>query len=197
MKKTMLAVTAMIAVAASGTTFAQAMNDPYAMPWTGGFWGHVGISGGESKFRQDCYHTNVFDCDQRDSAWKVYTGGQFNRLLGLEVGYNDFGKMRTAGGDTKAWAIPVTLNIGAPIGRFDVFGKVGGVYGHTEVSAAPAALVDTGTKSGWGWTGGVGADFRVTPNFDIRADYDRYRMDFAGAGTQDVDMLSAGVQFRF
>lgn len=194
MKKAILAAAATIALGASATTFAQATND---MPWAPGFWGHVGVSAGESKFHRDCEHTNFFDCDQKDSAWKAYVGGQFNRILGLEVGYNDFGKMRSSGGDTKAWAIPVTLNIGAPIGRFDLFGKIGGVYGHTEVNAAPSTFAPTGTKTGWDWTAGVGADFRVTPNFDIRADYDRYRMDFVGAGSKDIDMLSAGVQFRF
>jgi OOP family OmpA-OmpF porin len=198
MNKVMLAAATTLGFAAAGAAFAQAP-EAYAMPWTQGFWGHIGVSGGESKFRRDCAFTNVFDCDQRDSAWKAYVGGQFNPILGLEVGYNDFGKMRAAGGDTKAWAIPVTLNIGAPIGtRFNVFGKIGGVYGHTEVNAAPSTFVDTGTKTGWGWTGGVGAAFRVTPNLDIRADWDRYRLDFAGGGgNQDVDMVSAGVQFRF
>jgi OOP family OmpA-OmpF porin len=197
MKKVMLAAAATMGLAASGATFAQAAPD-YVMPWSHGFWGHVGVSGGESKFKRDCDHANVFDCDQRDSAWKAYVGGQFNDVLGLELGYTDFGKMRAAGGDTKAWGIPVTLLVGAPIGpRFNVFGKIGGVYGHTEVDASPVALVDTGTKTGWGWTGGVGAAFKVTPNLDIRADWDRYRLDFVGSGDQDVDMLSAGVQFRF
>jgi hypothetical protein len=30
----------------------------------------------------------------------------------------------------------------------------------------------------------------------LRADWDRYKLDFAN-GRSDVDMLSAGVQFRF
>jgi OmpA-OmpF porin, OOP family len=198
MKKVIPAAVATLGLAASGAALAQAPSDNMSMPWTHGFWGHVGVSGGESKFRQDCRFNNVFDCDQRDSAWKAYAGGQINPIVGLEAGYTDFGTMRAAGGDTKAWAIPLTVNIGAPIGpRFNIFGKIGGVYGHTEVGAAPAALVDTGTSTGWGWTGGVGAAFRLTPNFDIRADYDRYRLKFTGAGNQDIDMLSAGVQFRF
>jgi hypothetical protein len=42
----------------------------------------------------------------------------------------------------------------------------------------------------------VGATFAITPNWQIRADWDRYRLDFVG-GRQNVDMASAGVQFRF
>ena len=46
---------------------------------------------------------------------------------------------------------------GAPLGeRFGVFGKVGGLYGHTDVTADPDTLFDTGHKSGWGWTYGSG-----------------------------------------
>jgi len=198
MKKVILSAAATLAIAVSGACLAQATpQDTTYMPWSHGFWGHAGVSAGESKFRRDCQFTNVFDCDQRDSAWKVYAGGRFNDIFGLEAGYTDFGTVRAAGGDTKAWAVPVTLLIGAPIGnRFNVFGKIGGLYGHTDVDAAPSTLLDRGHKTGWGWTGGVGAAFRVTPNLDIRADWDRYRMDFVG-GDQDIDMLSAGVQFRF
>ena len=61
---------------------------------------------------------------------------------------------------------------------------------------APDTLTATGHKSGWGWTYGAGATFAITPTVQLRADWDRYKLDFAN-GRSDVDMLSAGVQFRF
>ncbi|HXS53170.1 MAG TPA: outer membrane beta-barrel protein [Usitatibacter sp.] len=171
--------------------------ESYGVPWQGSFWGTLGVSGGQSKFRTDCASTDVFRCDHRDSAWKAYATGQFNRNFGLEFGYTDFGKIAASGGQTKAWAANVSLLAGVPIGdRIDVFAKGGGVYARTDVSADPSTLFDTGHKSGWGTTYGVGASFALTPQWAIRADWDRYNLDFVG-GSRDVDMASAGVQFRF
>ena len=124
-------------------------------------------------------------------------GRPMGEVLGLEVGYTDFGRIRTLGGETDAWAVPITLTVGVPLGpRFDVMGKVGGLYGRTDVEADPDSIFDTGHKSGWGWTYGAAASFNITPTVAIRADWDRYKLDFIG-GRRDVDMLTAGVQFRF
>ena len=181
---------------AAGASVAYAQ-EPYAAPWQGNFWGTLGVSGGQSKFKNECASADVFHCEHRDSAWKVYATGQFNRNLGLEFGYTDFGKVAASGGETKAWAANVSLLAGVPIGdRFDVFAKGGGVYSHTDVSADPSTLFDTGHKSSWGYTYGVGATFAITPQWAIRADWDRYNLDFVG-GSKDVDMASGGVQFRF
>lgn len=185
---------AAIGLMACGSAFAQSGN---RAPWRGDFWGYAGASGGESKFRAECASTDVFACDKRDTAFKVYAGGKINEVLALEIGYTDFGKIRASGGDTDAWAVPLSLVAGFPLGeRFGVFGKVGGLYGRTDVTASASTLLDTGHKSGWGWTYGAGATFALSPQWQIRADWDRYKLDFVG-GERDIDMLSAGVQFRF
>lgn len=188
-----ISAVATVALLASGSAFAQ-----YNAPWRGDFWGYIGVNGGETKFRTECNRTiTQFECDRKDTGFKVYAGGRMSNVLGLEVGYTDFGRIRASGGDTDAWAIPVSLTAGVPIGtRFNAFGKVGGLYGRTDVTASLDSLTETGHKSGWGWTYGAGATFAVTPAIAIRADWDRYKLDFAG-GRRDVDMLSAGVQFRF
>jgi opacity protein-like surface antigen len=193
-RKVILGLAAMGLAASATTAFAQ---DDYRAPWRGDFWGTLGVSGGESKFKNDCDRLNVFKCDHRDTAWAVRAGGQFSRNFGLEFGYTDFGQVAAAGGDTKAWAGNLSLTAGVPIGqRFDVFAKGGALFGRTDISADPDTLFDTGHKSGWGTTWGVGATFNLTPQWQIRADWDRYRLDFVG-GRQDIDLASAGVQFRF
>ena len=187
---------AALGLLASGPVLAQSTD--YRAPWRGDFWGYVGASAGESKFRTDCDRTlTLFECDRKDTGFKVYAGGKMGRVLGLEVGYTDFGRIRASGGDTDAWAVPISLTAGVPIGpRFNAFGKIGGLYGRTDVTASIDSLVETGHKNGWGWTYGVGASFAVTPALEIRADYDRYKLDFVG-GARDVDMLTAGLQLRF
>ena len=125
-------------VAAAGNALAQ--EDTYRAPWRGDFWGYVGASGGESKFQTSCSSLNVFRCESRDTGWKVYAGGNINRIFGLEAGYTDFGKIAASGGDTKAWAANVSLTAGVPIGdRFAIFAKGGGIYGRTDISADPAS----------------------------------------------------------
>ena len=194
MRKTTLTLAAAAAVLAAAPAFAQS---DYRAPWRGDFWGYIGANGGESKFDANCRNTNVFSCDQRDTAFKVYAGGQLSRVLGLEVGYVDFGNVAASGGETKAWAIPVTLTAGFHADRWGVFGKAGGLYSKTDVNVD---LNDTfsarGDRNGWGWTYGAGATFGITPNLHLRADIDRYKLDFVG-GRRDVDMISGGVQWRF
>ena len=188
-----MAAIAALGLLASGASMAQ-----YATPWRGEFWGYLGASAGESKFRTDCNRTiTQFECDTKDTGFKVYAGGRMNEWLGLEIGYTDFGRIRASGGEVDAWAVPLSLVAGVPFGeRFSAFGKVGGLYGRTDVTASLDSLTSTGHKSGWGWTYGAGAAFAITPAIQIRADWDRHKLDFAG-GREDVDMLSAGVQFRF
>jgi OOP family OmpA-OmpF porin len=188
-------VIAALGLLASGAAFAQA---PYPAPWRGDFWGYIGASAGESKFRTDCNRTvTQFECDTKDTGFKVYAGGKMGQFVGLEFGYTDFGRIKASGGDVDAWAVPLSLVAGVPLGtRFGLFGKLGGLYGRTDVTASLDSLVATGHKSGWGWTYGAGATFAITPALQIRADWDRYALDFAG-GRDDVDMLSAGLQVRF
>lgn len=197
MQKTrMMTAIAALGLMGPGAAFAQA---EYRAPWRGDFWGYVGASAGESKFNTECRNgvTRFFDCNRRDTGYKVYAGGRVNEVLGLEVGYTDFGRIRASGGDTNAWAIPITLTAGTPLGsRFGIFGKVGGLYGRTDVTADPDTLFDTGHKNGWGFTYGAGMTFAITPSLQLRADVDRYKLDFVG-GRKDVDMVSAGLQLRF
>jgi OOP family OmpA-OmpF porin len=193
-------ITALAALGLMGSGAALAQST-YNTPWRGDFWGYVGGSAGESKFRTECNRTlTQFECDRKDTGFKVYAGGRMSEILGLEVGYTDFGRIRTGGGEVDAWAIPVTLTAGIPMGaRFSAFGKVGGLYGRTDVRPTFDSTIrdeDRGRKSGWGWTYGAGAAFAITPALQLRADWDRYKLDFAG-GREDVDMLSAGLQVRF
>lgn len=191
MKRRLLVPIALAALAASGMASAQS---DWRMPWQDNFWGYVGASAGQSKFRTDC--GSIFDCDRKDSAWKLYAGGNFSQVFGIELGYTDFGNMRAFGGDTEAQAANISLTAGIPIDRFSIFAKAGAVYGWTDVNASPASLVRTGEQSGWGSTWGVGGAFAVTRNVQVRVDWDRYKLEFVG-GDHDVDLLSAGVQLRF
>jgi OOP family OmpA-OmpF porin len=194
-KKLIASAVAALGLLSTGSALAQS---DYNAPWRGDFWGYVGVSGGESKFRANCPEVNVFRCDTRDTGWKVYGGGQINRIFGLEVGYTDFGRISAAGGETSAWAVPISLTAGVPLGdRFNIFAKGGGVFSRTDVRTdLNDTFSENGDRNGWGWTYGAGLAFNVTRNLQIRADWDRYKLDFVG-GRRDIDLATAGLQWRF
>jgi opacity protein-like surface antigen len=182
---------ATVGLLASGLASAQ----EWVNPWDGKFWGYIGANAGQSKFKGSC--STFFDCDRKDSAWNLHLGGNFNHLIGVELGYTDFGRMRTFGGDTEAQALDVSLTLGAPIGpHFAVFAKGGAAYSDTDVSASPASFVSTGSKKDWGTKWGAGATWAFSRNLQARVDWDRYKLEFA-SGDRDIDLLSAGLQFRF
>src|SRR5437868_1153396 len=97
MHKRIITTVALLGMASAFPALAQS---DYRAPWRGDFWGYVGASGGQSEFRTDCHNTTTrfFDCDKRDTGFKVYAGGKMNDWLGLEVGYTDFGKVAASGG---------------------------------------------------------------------------------------------------
>ena len=181
--------------ACASTAFAQNTGST-PVPWQGDFWSILGVGVGASKFHSDC--AGNFTCDNRDTAWKVFAGGRFNRYFGMEFGYNDFGKVDQNGGRTKAFAANLSLVAALPIGdRFDVFAKGGGAYGRTDVSSDASLGLAGGTKSNFEGTYGVGASYAITRNWMVRADWDRFNLDFVGQGKHDVDTATASLQYRF
>ena len=183
----------LIPVAALGL-LASAVTTAQAQAWPERFSGYVGASAGQSKFKGAC--SSFFDCDRKDSAWNLHLGSNFGQVIGAEIGYTDFGRMRSFGGETEAQAADISLTAGVPIGHFAVFAKGGAAYSKTDVSASPATFVSTGEKKDWGTKWGVGATYAFTPNLQARVDWDRYKLGFT-SGDQDIDLLTAGLQFRF
>src|SRR5512134_50482 len=99
MKSSSLATAALLALAAPA--FAQSTDtstDTWRLPHERGFWGHAGLSFGQSKLDLSC--PSGFGCDDKDQFWKAYAGGRFNNTFGLELGVMNFGKFSLGGGET-------------------------------------------------------------------------------------------------
>ncbi len=191
--KTALAATLSLALAAPAalaqTSTARSPGDGMRMPWQSGFWGHVGASYGRSELDEKC---DVGSCDFKDQAWRIYGGGRFNNIAGVEIGYIDYGKFDNGPGDTDGHGIDLALIAGVPfLENWAVFGKLGGVYSRTDVDGPGG-----GKENGWGARYGLGLQVGLTPNWAIRADLDRYRVKFEG-GREDVDTLMIGAQYTF
>ncbi|MEO8164294.1 MAG: outer membrane beta-barrel protein [Betaproteobacteria bacterium] len=164
------------------------------IPYTS--YGYVGLGAGRSDFELgQC--SPAFSCDNRDIGYKLYTGGKFSRLFGVEAGLVYLGQGEANGGDNRATGINLSLIGNIPIGdMFNIYGKVGGIYGWTHTSSSPATGVNTGNEHGFNLSYGAGVQFDLTRNWAIAGDWDRYRFDYTNR-TDDVDLYSFNVLYKF
>ena len=180
---------------AQPTTTTTTTTDTWRMPYERGFWGHAGISFGQSKL-DDLQCTPGFGCDDKDQAFKLYAGGRFSNIFGLEVGAMNFGKFSASGGEADGWGADIALIAGIPIGANSaIFAKLGAIYARTEVSSSVPG-VSTGKERGFGGRWGVGGQLGLSKEWALRADYDRYRLPFPG-DHRDLETMMLGVQYTF
>lgn len=164
------------------TAFGQTATQPEVRGYIGGGLGYFRLD--DEDFPEDEDEIN----DSRWS-WRAFAGMEANRVFSLEVGYTDFG--RTEDGDVKldasGWtiaglaALPITP-------WFAPYGKVGQLFWDREREVGPLSRSDSSNDLFYG----VGARFTLTPNTDLRLEYERMAM-----ADTDVDMGSINLQFRF
>lgn len=157
-------------------------------------YGYVGLSLGQSTYDLNC--SPGFGCDDTGFAGKLYTGGKFNRMFGVEVAYVNLGKGEANGGSTEAQLANLSLVGNIPLGEmFNVYGKVGGFYGFTDVDAS-APGVPRGEENDFGWSYGLGVQVDLSRNWALSGDWDHYRVDFTDRH-DDVQLWSVGVLYKF
>ena len=164
------------------------------IPYTS--YGYVGLGGGRSEFDLGGCAAG-FACDDKDIGYKIFTGGKFSRLLGVELGYVRLGRGQANGGDEKAQGANLSLVANLPIGdMFNIYAKGGGIYGWTKTTANPASGARTGKDRGLNPSYGAGVQFDLTRNFALAADWDHYRFDYAH-GTDDATLYSLNAIFKY
>jgi OOP family OmpA-OmpF porin len=153
--------------------------------------------------------------DRGDIAWKLQLGYQFNKYFAIEGGYFNLGKasanLSIPGTDISAKDTFKSsgFNLNAvgilPLGNssFSLLGKVG-VF--TAKSKTSVSGIENGenfserySKSKTGVLFGVGASYNFTPQFAVRAEYERYN-GLRSASDEpkiDADVFSVGVSYRF
>lgn len=193
----LVAATAFAATAmaqTSGTT-SNTASGGYAMMMPGATY--IGLNAGQSKFRNS-NGFGGFSSENKDTSYGVYLGSYFTPYVGVELGYTDLGKVDRAGGSTEAKAGSAALVGKLPLGpSFNLLGKLGATYSRVEVSALPASGVATGSKSGWGPSYGIGAEYNFTQNVSAVVQYDEYRMPYPGDSKGKVNNTSIGVRFKY
>jgi len=163
---------------------------------------YVGGSIGQSKYNTDC--PSPLSCDDKDTAFRLFGGYQFNRNIAAELGYADMGKAKLTGpggtDEMAATAFDLSAVLMWPFQGtgFNVFGRLGAYAGKLELSGP-----DHGSKNTTNLTYGLGAGYDFNKNIGVRGEWQRYskmkvRNDATGVEDDgDVDVLSIGVLWRF
>lgn len=157
--------------------------------------GYVGLQVGRSDYSLPC--GNLYNCDSKDTSYKLTFGRNLSPNFGAELGLADYGKVARGGGDTRASAANLSLVGRLPMDRFTLYGKLGATYSRTSVNTATVSDIPSGKASGWGPSVGLGVTYDLTPRTAMVLEWERSRMEFASIGRQDVDNTSVGLRYRF
>jgi OmpA-OmpF porin, OOP family len=171
---------------------------------------YLGGSIGQSKYKDiPPVLTNV---DDKDTGYKVYGGYQINPNWGVEATYFDLGKFTgneavfngstivpvSASAKVQAWGLAGVFT--APISSgFSVFGKLGLARSELKTNASGIGFRAHQKESRTGANFGVGAKYDFTPNFAVRAEWERLNKvgEDTTTGETDMDFLSAGLTVKF
>jgi OmpA-OmpF porin, OOP family len=162
--------------------------------------GYIGFNAGRSHYGDRAFNLTGFVNDRSNNAYSIYGGSFFNNNFGLELGYNDFGRVNRFGGSTKASAVSLSLVGKLPVGQsFNLLGRVGGSYVRTDVSATsnPLSNIQAGRDNKFDLSYGIGAEYSFTPAWSAVLQYDEYNLRYAGGSRERLNTTTVGVRYHF
>lgn len=166
---------------------------------------YVGFGAGQSRFDTDggTFGPLARTDDDKDFAWRLFTGTRMWSFVGIELGYIDFGEI-TANPTGKADAKGIDLVavgflplFAQGIHGFDVFVKAGAYWWDGSArNLLPGADLDD--DDGFDWTAGLGLQYTFggigAGRLGVRAEWQRYN-DIFDSVDNDVWMGSVVWQF--
>lgn len=159
--------------------------------------GYIGFNAGRSHYGDRALNLTGIVNDRNNNAYSLYGGSFFNNNFGLELGYNDFGRVNRLGGSTKANAISLSLVGKYPIGQsFNVLGRLGGSYVRTDVSSNQA-VIPNGRDNRFDVSYGLGAEYTFTPAWSAVLQYDEYNLRYTGGARERLNTTTLGVRYHF
>lgn len=155
---------------------------------------YAGFGFGQSRYRD----LGVSTANTRTEGWKVYSGYQFNKYLGLEGGYANLNDMTATNGATRAevesnaWALAAVGSY--PLtDKFAVMAKLGAAYVQTNASVrVGTALAQRSGDDSYQPYYGVGVKYALLDNVDLRAEWERFDLD-----DYNIDLMTAGFAVKF
>lgn len=160
----------------------------------------IGAAVGQSNSDTTC--PAATSCDDSDTAWKIFGGLEVNEYISMEVGYADMGKVTYTGTTTGTREVDgMTLRVLGTYAlnpSFTLFATGGMNILQADMKTVPGASDDTDVA----WSAGLGMQYNFTKSVGLRVEWERYfevgSSNFnGGTGEADVDLISAGVVFKF
>lgn len=174
-----------------------------------GFYGAVDI--GQSKAKDFCTPeagVTINSCDDKDTAYRIGVGYQFNQNFGLEANYVDFGKDNasvtvlgvpvTVVGEAVAFQLSATGTL--PVNEsFAIIGKLGIARTDVDASASAPGVTITASDNSTELTYGIGVKYNINKTMAVRAQYEDFGKvgDDATTDTTKLTLLSVGLTFGF
>ena len=179
-------------------------------PATAGFFDftlapYLGANVGQSTADISC--PAGISCDDKDTAWQVYGGLEVNEYISMEVGYIDLGKVGYTGAkvgsrETNGMTLQL-VGTYALNPSFTLIGRGGMNILNTEVNGTIAGTPTNNTgDTDVVWSLGLGGQYNFTKSVGLRVQWERYFKTGSpaangGTGEADVDLLSAGMVYKF
>ena len=166
---------------------------------------YLGASAGQATADISCPAGT--SCDDKDTAWKVYGGLEVNEFVSMEVGYIDLGKVgysgaKTGSRETKGMLLQL-VGTYALNPSFTLIGRGGMNFLGTDVNGTIAGTPNNNASdTDVVWSAGLGAQYNFTQSVGLRMEWERYFKTGSpaangGTGEANVDLLSAGVVYKF
>jgi opacity protein-like surface antigen len=153
------------------------------------------LGGGLGYFRinEDDFLDEDDDFKDNRWSWKVHAGAQFNPIFSVEAGYVDYGKLNDGPLELEADGKFAAALVHLPLTpMFAPFGKIGYLWWDADLRGQGALSPVTASEDGSDMFYGVGLRATLSPNVQLRFEYDRMSLDDA-----DIDMGSVSLQYLF
>jgi OOP family OmpA-OmpF porin len=155
--------------------------------------------------------TSSMSRDERDLAFKIFGGYQFNRYWGVEAGLFGLGQFGftstttpegTLKGQMKLHGLNLDLVGTLPLtDKLSAMGRIGAQGIQTRDTFSGTGVVDVTnahpSKREVNYKVGAGLQYEVNPSLFVRGEVERYRVNDAVGHRGDVDMLSLSLVFPF
>ncbi len=196
------------------------ISSQFAMAADAGWYG--GLSAGQTRadvddekivarLLDDGFTSATLTQFEKDIGYKLFLGYQLNDNLAIEGGaftLGEFGYMAemvpraTMRGDARMLGANLDLVGLWPLGeKFSLIGRVGAIYARTRdqfSGGGPVIINPFNTEeSEFSYKFGAGLQYEISPQWDLRLEAERYRIDDAVGSDGDIDMVSLGVIYRF
>ena len=160
--------------------------------------GYVAIDVGQSTIKDGCAGATI-SCSDSGTAFRVGGGMQITPNFGVEANYASLGSAKASTGgynsEFKPKALQLSAVVSAPVAdAVSVFAKLGVSRISSDISATGYSTRST-TKTAASY--GIGAQYNFSRQIGIRAQYEKLGKTNDTVTDYDINMISAGLVFKF